>query len=65
MTTAYRYTPQGDTVRVEKTTYPSNECARPHDAAALVLAGTAATVAGSDAVVMRALLTKAGKAVRP
>ena len=34
------------------------------EAAALVLAGKPATVAGSDAPVMRAPLTKAGKAVR-
>ena len=61
----YEYRPNGDVVTIHATTILRSLCLKPHDAAALVLAGKPATVAGSDAPVMRALLTKAGKAVRP
>ena len=64
-TEAYKYTPQGDTVRVERTTSQRGLCASPAEAVALVLAGKAATVAGSDAWETRDLLAAAGKAVRP
>lgn len=64
-TTAYRYTRNADTVRVERVTYPAGQCAAPREAAPFVLAGGSAIVADGDAAAMRCALAKAGKAVTP
>ena len=63
-TTAYTYTPHGSVVTIKHTTRPRSLCLSPADAVAAVLAGDAATVAGSDAPKVRELLAAAGREVR-
>ena len=64
-TTAYTYTPYGSIVTITPTTRQRGLCLSPADAVAAVLAGDAATVAGSDAPKVRELLAQAGREVQP